>query len=244
MIDLTSRQIQILKAVVEEYINTAEAVGSETIDKKYNLGISPATIRNEMVYLTNQGYLRQPHVSAGRTPTSVALKLYVKDLMKKKDLSVADEVSVKEKIWENHEQLDDILYTAAKILADRTGAIGIALNQDHRAYHAGYAHLLNEPEFFNIDVTRSVLSLLEETNQLERMLFGGDQEDENIVHMIFGDELGNQNLEDVSLVFTDFTCGTKRCSLGVIGSRRLDYAYIIPMMDYFRNLITGFIPKK
>ena len=59
MIDLTARQVQILRAVIEEFINTAEAVGSDTIDKKFNIGVSPATIRNEMVYLTKQGYLQQ-----------------------------------------------------------------------------------------------------------------------------------------------------------------------------------------
>jgi heat-inducible transcriptional repressor len=57
MIDLTPRQIHILRAIIEEYIETAEPVGSETIDRKFNLGVSPATIRNEMVYLTKQGYL-------------------------------------------------------------------------------------------------------------------------------------------------------------------------------------------
>ena len=56
MTDLTDRQVKILRAVVEEYSSTAEAVGSETLDKKYNLGVSPATIRNEMAYLVDLGY--------------------------------------------------------------------------------------------------------------------------------------------------------------------------------------------
>ena len=98
MIDLTARQIQILRAIIEEFINTAEPVGSDTIDKKFSIGVSPATIRNEMVYLTRQGYLSKTHSSAGRIPTPVALKLYVNELMKEKELSVADEVSAKEKI--------------------------------------------------------------------------------------------------------------------------------------------------
>lgn len=242
MIDLTARQIQILRAVVQEYMETAEPVGSELLDKKYNLGVSPATIRNEMVYLTNQGYLKQPHISSGRSPTSAAMKLYVRELMKRKDLSIADEVSVKEQVWENHDQLDDLLHAATKVLADRTGAVGIAISQDHHSYHSGYAHLLSEPEFFDIDVTRSVLSLLEETRQLEDMLFG-KYADDDVVHMIFGEELGNQYLEDVSLVFTDFSCNSQRCSLGVIGSRRLDYSYVIPMVEYFHKLITSSVEK-
>src|SRR5690606_13680532 len=97
---LSPRQIQILKIVVEEYIHTAQPVGSEMLDRKYNLGVSPATIRNEMVQLVAMGYLKQPHISAGRVPTPQGLKYYVTQLMKEEDLSVAEEVSVKERMWD------------------------------------------------------------------------------------------------------------------------------------------------
>ena len=100
MTDLSDRQINILKTVVEEYTKTAEPVGSETLDRKYNLGISPATIRNEMAYLSDLGYLKQPHTSAGRVPTPVAIKLYIAEMMRERNLTVAEEVSAKEKIWD------------------------------------------------------------------------------------------------------------------------------------------------
>lgn len=242
MIDLTSRQIQILRAIIEEYLSSAEPVGSETIDKKFNLGVSPATIRNEMVYLTEQGYLKQPHTSSGRVPTPLALKLYVKELMNKKDLSVADEVSVKERIWENKDDLHKLLQGAAKVLADRTKAVGIAVTDDHEVFHAGYAHLLSMPEFMNIDVTRTLLSLLEETSQLEHIFnhVWGDEE----IHLLFGDDLGNQYLEPVSIVYTDFTCANSKCALGVIGSSRLDYSYVIPMLEHMHTMLAALVPGK
>ena len=83
---LTSRQTQILKALIDEYIETAEPVGSDALDKKYNLGVSPATIRNEMVNLTKLGFLKQPHTSAGRVPTSGAMKFYIDQLMEEKQI--------------------------------------------------------------------------------------------------------------------------------------------------------------
>jgi len=110
--DLSQRQIQILKAMIEAYITTAQPVGSETLDKKYNLGVSPATIRNEMVRLTDMKFLSQPHTSSGRSPTPAALKYYVENLMKPKDMSVADEVSVKEKIWDYRQEVDKLLREA------------------------------------------------------------------------------------------------------------------------------------
>ena len=87
MIGLSARQIQILRLIVEEFIENARAVGSEMLDRKYNLGVSPATIRNEMVFLEKQGYLSKDHSSSGRLPTSSALKLYVNELMKEKQFS-------------------------------------------------------------------------------------------------------------------------------------------------------------
>ena len=86
MHDLTQRQVEILKALIEEYIATAEPVGSETLEKKYGLSASPATIRNEMVSLTKLGYLKKNHTSGGRMPTPNGMKFYVKQLMKEKDL--------------------------------------------------------------------------------------------------------------------------------------------------------------
>ena len=87
--DLTDRQKALLKAIIEEYIEDAEPVGSEVIERKYNLGVSPATIRNEMVVLTKEGYLKQPHTSAGRIPTSMGFRLFIQELMKEKQLPVA-----------------------------------------------------------------------------------------------------------------------------------------------------------
>src|SRR3972149_7736971 len=95
---LTSRQTQILKTIIDEYIETALPVGSENLDKKYNLGVSPATIRNEMSSLTKAGYLKQPHTSAGRIPTPTAMKFYIDQLMEEKKMSLAEEVKAKEDV--------------------------------------------------------------------------------------------------------------------------------------------------
>ena len=88
--ELNERKMKILKAIVKDYIETAEAVGSRTISKKYNLGVSAATIRNEMADLEELGYLVQPYTSAGRVPTEKGYKLYVNSLMNTTELSDYD----------------------------------------------------------------------------------------------------------------------------------------------------------
>ncbi|MEK7565732.1 MAG: hypothetical protein AAB506_01650, partial [Patescibacteria group bacterium] len=120
MPELSLRQNQILKAVIEEYIETAGPVGSEKLDKKFSLGVSPATIRNEMSALTELGFLKQIHTSAGRTPTSMAMRYYVDHLMKLKELSVSDEVAVKEKLWNHRSDFEKTLAEATRELARRT----------------------------------------------------------------------------------------------------------------------------
>ena len=88
--ELDERKRKILSSVVEDYIVSAEPVGSKTIVEKYNLEYSPATIRNEMKVLEEQGYLEQPHISAGRVPSTKGYRYYVDNLMKEKELSMID----------------------------------------------------------------------------------------------------------------------------------------------------------
>lgn len=232
---LSPRQIEILKIVVEEYINTAQPIGSEMLDKKYNLGVSPATIRNEMVHLVRLGYLRQPHVSAGRIPTPMALKYYIHQLMREQDLSVAEEVSVKQRMWDVREVLDDLLREATRALADKTHCIGMAITTEKKAYHSGYLHLLDEPEFFDIDVTKKVFALLDQADDLLVLL--EQSVDEDPIHVLLGDDFNHRHLQPVGIVFADFTVNGIRGSIGVIGPSRLNYGYIIPLIRHLSTTI-------
>ena len=234
--DLTDRQIQIIKHVVEEYTETAEPVGSDKLDKKFNLGISPATIRNEMAELTKNGFLAQPHTSSGRIPTPTAIKFYVKELMKEEDLSVAEEVAVKERVWDSRDQIGQLLRETTKVLSERTGMLTLAITDDSRLYHSGYARILDLPEFFDIDLTRKVLLLVEEISRL-REIFDRAQGDETI-HILLGDELGEELFRPLGMLFTDFTIGSHKGRLAIIGPSRLNYSHVIPMLRYMGNLIS------
>lgn len=233
---LTDRQKKILTTIIEEYTQTGEPVGSVILDKKYNLGISPATIRNEMVVLKKEGYLGQPHTSAGRVPTAMAFRFYIKELMKEKDLSVAEEVAVKERVWDCRFEPEKLLREVTKALAEKTKALALVMTDEGELYHSGYANILNIPEFYDIDVTKTVLSLLEEAAYIQDLF--AKSVGEEPVRVLIGDEFGSESLSPCSLVFADFKSGSKLSgSLGIIGSARSDFAYMIPVVRYFADLL-------
>ncbi len=235
MINLQPRQIQILRAVIEEFIETAQPVGSDTIDKRYNIGVSPATIRNEMVNLSKQGYLYKPHSSGGRMPTPKALRLFVNELMREDELSVADEVSAKEKIWNSRNELSALLSHTSQALASQSKAIGLAMTDEDQIFHAGYANLLEMPEFFDIEVMKRALAIIEQTQVLDEIFSKAESYDK--IQIVYGKELGQKELEPVGLMFISVNALGHRCRLGVLGSKRFDYAYLVPMMKYFKSLI-------
>jgi len=236
MPELTDRQTKILKAIIEEYIETASPVGSENLERKYELGVSPATVRNEMLKLTEAGFLKQPHTSAGRTPTKEAFRFYISHLMEEKKLSVADEVAAREKVWDCRFSFDKLMHEATKALAQRTKTLAVAATSEGNVYHAGYANILAMPEFYDIDITRTILGMLDETKSMLALFnraFG-----EEPMHFLFGDELGLELLEPCGLVFTHFEAGPKKSgSIGVIGPNRIPYSTVIPTVRYFGQLI-------
>lgn len=114
---ISLRKMKILAAIVEAYTETAEPVGSRTISKKYEFGISPATIRNEMSDLEDLGYIIQPHTSAGRIPSDKGYRLYVDNLMQQKKLTDREINFIKKTISNNVTRIDYLLKETAKAIS-------------------------------------------------------------------------------------------------------------------------------
>lgn len=118
--EIDERKKRILQAIIDDYVLTAEPVGSRTISRKYELGVSPATIRNEMSDLEEMGYIEQPHTSAGRIPSHKGYRFYVDNLMKKESIGVEHDGEFREIYgWEDLE-IEEIVKRTAKILSDLT----------------------------------------------------------------------------------------------------------------------------
>ncbi|MBU2577809.1 hypothetical protein KKA69_03165 [Patescibacteria group bacterium] len=235
MNSLSDRQIKILKAIIDEYIATALPVGSNTIERKHNLGISPATIRNEMVKLTEEGYLKKSHSSSGRTPTPVALKFYVSNLMKEQRLSLVEEVAVKEKVWDHRNELDKFLREATKELAVRTRELALSMTEEGDIYTSGMANILEFPEFFDIDLTKSLLSHLDDVDYWKELVDRSPEEE--VVSILIGSDLGDELFDSCGFIFRRFEAGPHVGIIGVVGPARLNYSRIFPTVRYFGELI-------
>ena len=125
---LTDRERQVLEAVIETYVQTAEPAGSRTIAKRHQLGLSPATIRNTMSDLEEKGFLYHPHTSAGRIPTDQAYRVYVDSLMKPPRVGAAQSEQIREELAGERAVIEQILARAAQVLGVLTNELGVAVS--------------------------------------------------------------------------------------------------------------------
>jgi heat-inducible transcriptional repressor len=116
---LNERKLNVLRAIVEDYINTHEPVGSKVLSERYSLGVSPATIRNEMAALEDEGYLEQRHTSSGRIPTSMGYRLFVDQLSSIKPLSAAEQRAIGV-FLDGASDLDEIMSRTSRVLSQLT----------------------------------------------------------------------------------------------------------------------------
>ena len=124
---ISERKKKILGALIEEYIKTAEPVGSKAIAGIANLGCSSATIRNELAELTAMGYLEQPHTSAGRIPTPAGYRMYVNELMEKQKLSIEETEEINRRLNDRVMQLDNMMSDVGKIASQLTDYPALAI---------------------------------------------------------------------------------------------------------------------
>jgi len=124
---MDARKFRILQAIIDDYILTAIPVGSRTISKRYDMGLSSATIRNEMSDLEELGYLDQPHVSAGRVPSAKAYRLYVDELLREGKLKTDDAQSIRQHFVNRTGKMEDVINRAAQVLSNLTSYTSLAM---------------------------------------------------------------------------------------------------------------------
>lgn len=166
---LTERLIEILRAIVEEYIQSAEPVGSKTLMEKYHLPYSSATIRNEMSDLETMGYLEKTHTSSGRVPSTKGYRYYVEHLMEEKmDLKL--ELVLREVFSDRAMKIDEVIKRSCDILSQMTKLTSLSLGPQ------AHTQTLEHIDLFPIDQNQAVAVFITNIGYTENRLFHFDEE--------------------------------------------------------------------
>lgn len=230
--DLTERQKAILMAVIKEFMQEANEVGSLALLEKYDLGVSSATIRNEMVRLMKLGLLEKSHISSGRLPTDQALRLYVSKFLESNGLSPLVTVEIRQEIFRDRFSKETVVRAVLKILSKETETlVFVILDDDIRAY--GISNLLKYEEFRDVQRIETVINILEDETFLRSLV---EKYSSSGVSLLIGQESGIGNLANCAIAFTKIPFwGKEKSYVGVIGSKRMDYGKVLPALNEVRN---------
>lgn len=169
---LKDRQKSILNAVIHDYVNTAKPVASKDLVRKFRLGVSSATARNEMLTLDELGYLEQPHTSAGRIPTDQGYRFFVDYLMEGFPLG-QEEQKLIEAVFELKKE-EEFVKELSRVISRVSGTFSAAgLFKEEVFYESGLAELLEEPEFHHMEDSVSIGYLIDSLEDNVRKLFSG-----------------------------------------------------------------------
>ncbi len=160
---LDERKLAVLRAIVEDYISTHEPVGSRAIVERHRLGVSAATIRNEMAALEDEGYIAQPHTSAGRIPTDLGYRLFVDRINELKPLSSAEQRAIAH-FLEQAVDLDDVMLRTTRLLAQLTRQVAIV------QYPSLQRSLVRHIELVPVPGRRVMVVVIADTGRVEQRM--------------------------------------------------------------------------
>ncbi len=235
---MIDRQKQLLSAVVELYTKTAVPVGSQALLEHYDFGVSSATLRNDMVALEEEGFLYQPHVSAGRIPTDQGYRMYVEEMMGDTDLSREDQRRLQKELLMMKAKNTRLSRSTAKLLSVLSGNLAVSGMIGHDDLHDfGMKELIEKPEFQEID---ELCRLVETLDTLDEKLDGIMlQLKDGETRIFIGSENPVTGIENCSMIVAPYETNEGRGMLAIIGPKRMDYAKNKSLIEYMRKFLGG-----
>lgn len=193
---MDERKWQILEAIIREYILTAEPVGSRTLTRRYDLGISAATIRNEMADLEDLGFLEQPHTSSGRIPSDLGYRTFVDSILKAKDLPTVSE-EVQSLFIVKKRQIQDLIQETTRLLSDTTHYVSVGIAPD--VQHTVFQHL----QLIPVSDRKVVAVVVTDTGMVHNQIFNipisMDRKELGQISDFLNDRLQGVRLREISL---------------------------------------------
>lgn len=229
---MTDRQQQLLKAIIYQYIKIAEPISSEWLAEKFGFKISPATIRNEMVELTEKGFLFQPHISAGRIPTEKAYRYYIKNFLKK--VGPGQKVKSFFKKVKSRKLDEAAVREIGKKVAELTGELTILAFDRDNFYYTGLSYLFIQPEFSQSDTIYDISQIVDHLDKVVDKIYDEISEETKIL-------LGKENPfgDFCSAILTRLQLPWQKnySIFGLLGPMRMDYNRNIALVEYVKQIV-------
>ena len=234
---INARQQEILAAIIEEYTDSAVPVGSKILVEKYGFDLSPATIRNDMVTLEKDGFLYQPHISAGRIPTDKGYKYFVEEIMGDAELSLADQKKLQTELLKLKAQHQRLSRTTAKLLSGMSGNLAIS-TMEKEFSDFGIRELLEKPEFQEVDEFCKIVEALDYIDENVDFILKNVKEGETKIFI--GKDNPIKGINNCSMVVSPYTTKSgDKGVLAIIGPKRMKYAENKSLLNYVRKLLSA-----
>jgi len=222
------RKEKILLIILKEHIKTGAPVGSGVLVEKYKIDASPATVRNEMAVLEEEGYIIQPHTSAGRVPTEKAYRFYLENLKEKK-LNDSEEKILAKALSDK----DEISFkTTAKAIAELSDCAVFWAIHRHNLYYTGISNLFKQPEFAQANLIYDISAVIDRLDEIIDEIFDGVNYETEIL-------IGKENPFGAfcGTILTKYKVGEFAGVFGIISPIRMDYAKNKAIVDHVKNLL-------
>ena len=211
---LNDRKKQVLQAVIEEYINTAEPVSSATILEKYGLNCSSATIRNDMSELEHDGYLEKPHTSAGRVPSVKGYRFYVDELLNDENITLAEIQYIKENLQTKVNEIEDLTKITTNTISEMTHYTTVAIGPDSSS------NIIKDIKFILLGERLLMAVILTENGAVKETIIKYDedisQRQVNDLNMTFNNKLRGKALEKIDKPMEEYIISTMENQANVI----------------------------
>jgi heat-inducible transcriptional repressor len=227
---ISERQAQIIKSLVKEYIKTAEPVSSKFLAEKYDFGICPSAIRIEFQILIREGFLEQPHTSAGRVPTDKAYRLFVDSLKEKREEKLEEEIVQMLRGMQGKFQMASEI---AKFLADNSSSfVNLHFSKEGFDLKEGLDEIFKEPESKNEDFISSFVNFMENFEKNTENLQTG---------VYIGEENKIPKSKNITLICSECKLPNQNAFITILGPKRMDYEKNIKLINALNKVLEELI---
>ena len=231
---ITERQNLILDKIVREYITSATPVSSQKLEKKYKFGLSPATLRIEMQKLTENGFLYQPHTSAGRVPTDKAYRFFVDTLSKEGFFEIEEDLGAEDWFKTQMEDSLKLIQNVTRSLATASSALATSyLFDDKVLWKEGWEEVLQEPEFQGKQFISNFAQFLKSfEDKIDDFSFNSE------IKVFIGRENPFSNVQDFSIIISQCNWPEKEQGIiSILGPKRMAYDKNIALINSFKEIL-------